>query len=85
MGDLKFGRTVHSLTKLLRMYDCSLQFVAPNQLAMPDEYIWPADKIYQDLNEALDNSDVLYVTRVQKERMQAPKILTFLMLSQLII
>lgn len=70
MGDLKFGRTVHSLTKLLRMYNCRLQFVAPNQLAMPDEYIWPGDKIYQDLNEAIDNSDVLYVTRVQKERMQ---------------
>ncbi|MEK9848857.1 MAG: aspartate carbamoyltransferase, partial [Rhodospirillaceae bacterium] len=70
MGDLKFGRTVHSLTKLLRMYDCKLQFVAPSQLAMPDEYIWPADNIYEDLNEAIESSDVLYVTRVQKERMQ---------------
>ncbi len=68
MGDLKFGRTVHSLTKLLRMYDSRMRFVAPAALAMPSEYVWPADAQFTDLDDVIADSDVLYVTRVQTER-----------------
>jgi aspartate carbamoyltransferase len=69
MGDLKHGRTVHSLVKLLRLYDVRFNFVSPAELRMPAEYIRPeTDHEIVDLNVAIDRTDVLYVTRVQKER-----------------
>ncbi len=68
MGDLKYGRTVHSLTKLLRMYDARLNFVSPDSLRMPPEYLTAADEEYGELSEVIADTDVLYVTRVQKER-----------------
>lgn len=68
MGDLKHGRTVHSLSKLLRAWDVKLKFVSPPELGMPSEYLRPGDEEVFDLNEVLKNTDVLYVTRVQKER-----------------
>jgi aspartate carbamoyltransferase len=70
MGDLKHGRTVHSLTKLLRMYDARLRFVSPPELRMPAEYLRDGDEQHDDLDAAIEDSDVLYVTRVQRERMQ---------------
>ena len=69
IGDLKFGRTVHSLTKLLRMYNTEMYFVAPKELAMPLEYVCSQDKHFDNLDEIIEDTDVLYVTRVQKERM----------------
>jgi len=69
IGDLKFGRTVHSLTKLLRMYDTKMHFVAPKELAMPMDYLHPQDLHFDHLDEVIEDTDVLYVTRVQKERM----------------
>lgn len=68
MGDLKYGRTVHSLTKLLRLYDARLRFVSPPELGMPADYGRPGDEHYVDLGDAIRDTDVLYVTRVQKER-----------------
>ncbi len=68
MGDLKFGRTVHSLTKLLRMYGARLRFVSPETLAMPAEYLRDGDECHADLDAVIADSDVLYVTRVQTER-----------------
>lgn len=68
MGDLKYGRTVHSLTKLLRMYDVRLNFVSPDSLRMPPEYRTAADAEFGELSEVIADTDVLYVTRVQKER-----------------
>lgn len=68
MGDLKHGRTVHSLTKLLRLYDARLRFVSPPELGMPAEYLRQGDAEYVDLGDAIRDTDVLYVTRVQKER-----------------
>ncbi len=68
MGDLKYGRTVHSLTKLLRMYGARLNFVSPDSLRMPPEYLTAADAEYGDLADVIADTDVLYVTRVQKER-----------------
>jgi len=74
VGDLKYGRTVHSLAQALAHFGCSFYFVAPPALAMP-EYI--CDELtelgidYQlvdDLEQVLPELDVLYMTRVQKER-----------------
>ena len=68
MGDLKFGRTVHSLSKLLRLYDVKLRFVGPDELRLPREYRRDGDAEYSDLDDVIADTDVLYVTRVQKER-----------------
>lgn len=70
VGDLKYGRTVHSLAKILRHYDgVGLSFVAPEVIQMPAEYVQDGDQIYTELNDAiLTESDVIYDTRMQKER-----------------
>jgi carbamoyl-phosphate synthase/aspartate carbamoyltransferase/dihydroorotase/carbamoyl-phosphate synthase/aspartate carbamoyltransferase len=74
VGDLRFGRTVHSLTKLLLHFDVSLRFVSPEILRMPlsimnevrDAGIEARET--HDVADVIKNADVLYVTRVQKER-----------------
>ncbi|KAL7423432.1 Carbamoyl-phosphate synthase [Cryptotrichosporon argae] len=74
IGDLKNGRTVHSLVKLLSLYDVTLNFVSPPSLAMPESVKAEAARAGVKFSEhhALDavvaQSDVLYMTRVQKER-----------------
>ncbi|MEO1858176.1 MAG: aspartate carbamoyltransferase [Rubritalea sp.] len=72
VGDLKYGRTVHSLAKILRNYDgVTLDFVAPSVIQMPDEYIHESDIIHTDLTkEVLQTADVIYDTRMQKERFE---------------
>ena len=69
MGDLKHGRTVHSLVKLLRLYEVKINFVSPEELSMPGEYVQPDDTVTASLDDVLATTDVLYVTRVQRERM----------------
>lgn len=71
MGDLKHGRTVHSLARLLRLYDVKINFVSPTELRMPADLVLPADRQVATLDEVLTGTDVLYVTRVQKERFEA--------------
>jgi aspartate carbamoyltransferase len=74
LGDLKFGRTVHSLSRLLTLYEVNLNYVSPDILRMPEEIITELDekgvsqKEYSALEPVLPETDVLYVTRVQKER-----------------
>ncbi|KAG0286966.1 hypothetical protein BGZ98_004864, partial [Dissophora globulifera] len=74
VGDLKNGRTVHSLVKLLAYYHVTLNFVSPKSLGMPEEVKAELTKAgvafreYTDLNAVIAESDVVYVTRVQKER-----------------
>ncbi len=75
LGDLKYGRTVHSLSRLLSLYDVKLNYLAPDILKMPREIIAELDdkkNIQQEefttLETVLPYTDVLYVTRVQKER-----------------
>ena len=74
IGDLKNGRTVHSLVTLLCLYSVRLNFVSPVELAMPATVVSAARKagvpVYQceSLEEVLAETDVLYVTRVQRER-----------------
>jgi aspartate carbamoyltransferase len=75
LGDLKHGRTVHSLARLLAMHNIRLNYVSPEQLAMPEEIVQELDgKVEQhaarDVREVIGESDVLYVTRVQKEHFE---------------
>ncbi|GAA5900006.1 hypothetical protein JCM6882_007023 [Rhodosporidiobolus microsporus] len=74
VGDLKNGRTVHSLVKLLSLYSVSLIFVAPPSLSMPESVKAEAEKAgipileTTSLASVIGKTDVLYVTRVQQER-----------------
>lgn len=74
LGDLKYGRTVHSLARLLSLYNVSLHYVSPDILRMPTEIIAELKEKgipqveHSTLDEAVPKTDVLYVTRVQKER-----------------
>jgi len=73
-GDLKYGRTVHSLCQALKRWDCGFAFVSPPSLAMPEyitEELEAAGCRYQilpDLETAVEWADILYMTRVQRER-----------------
>mgnify|MGYP005838922479 CR=1 FL=1 len=74
LGDLKYGRTVHSLAKLLSLFDVKLNYVSPESLRMPADLIQQigargvAQSEHTDLNDVLSMTDILYVTRIQKER-----------------
>lgn len=74
VGDLKYGRTVHTLVELLSLYDLGLRLVSPESLKMPADIVSNLKErglevIETDnLVEAAADSDLLYVTRIQKER-----------------
>ena len=74
IGDLKYGRTVHSLAQALGMFDAKMSFVSPNELKMPKEILHDLEKcnvkFYETnkVKDIIDEVDVLYVTRIQKER-----------------
>ena len=74
VGDLKYGRTVHSLVKALTHFNPTIYFVAPKILQMPSYLIDDLDKnnikyeILEDFRDCLDKIDVFYMTRIQKER-----------------
>lgn len=76
LGDLKYGRTVHSLARLLSLYKVKINYVSPAILRMPPEIIAEIaekgvpQKEYETLDPVLPATDVLYVTRVQKERFE---------------
>lgn len=75
VGDLKYGRTVHSLIQAMRHFNPTFHFIAPDELKMPDEY-----KVYcrkqgirfvehKDFTaQTIADADILYMTRVQRER-----------------
>ena len=75
VGDLKYGRTVHSLIMAMRHFNPTFHFIAPKELAMPEEY-----KLYckehgirfeeheEFTPDVIAHADILYMTRVQKER-----------------
>ena len=73
LGDLKYGRTVHSLARLLSLYSVHINYIAPEILRMPKEILdelprTMAQVEYDTIDPVLAQTDVLYVTRVQKER-----------------
>lgn len=74
VGDLKYGRTVHSLIMAMSHFNPTFKFIAPEELKMPDEY-----KVFckkhnipftesTELNDNFNDADILYMTRVQRER-----------------
>jgi aspartate carbamoyltransferase len=78
LGDLKYGRTVHSLARLLSLFKVRINYVSPEILRMPREVM---DEVgakgipqaeFNSLEKVLAETDVLYVTRVQKERFEDP-------------
>jgi len=78
LGDLKYGRTVHSLARLLSLFKVRINYVSPEILRMPREVM---DEVagkgirqaeFDSLEKILPETDVLYVTRVQKERFEDP-------------
>lgn len=75
VGDLKFGRTVHSLSLACAHFDMRLFFVSPEQLALPDEISRSLKKqgikfsFHRSIEEVLSKVDILYMTRIQKERL----------------
>lgn len=80
LGDLKYGRTVHSLARIMSLFsNVKINYVSPDILKMPQEVM---DEVaekgipqaeYGTLTEVLSQTDVLYVTRVQKERFENPE------------
>ena len=76
VGDLKYGRTVHSLSRLLALYGAKLNYVSPDILQMPDDVVQEltargaAQNVGANIDAVLPETDVLYVTRVQKERFE---------------
>ncbi len=80
VGDLKYGRTVHSLARLLTLFDVRINYVSPDLLQMPADIMeeihqkGTPQSVYNSLDPVLAESDVLYVTRVQKERFTDPEV-----------
>ena len=74
VGDLKYGRTVHSLAQALALFNCKFYFIAPEALAMPDYICEQLDahgieyQLAASIEEVVPELDILYMTRVQKER-----------------
>jgi aspartate carbamoyltransferase catalytic subunit len=74
LGDLKYGRTVHSLAYALSLFQANLTFVSPETLKMPKEVIHECKEFgvepvsTSNLEKAIKEADVLYATRIQRER-----------------
>ncbi len=78
VGDLKYGRTVHSLLQAMSKFNTTFYFISPEELKMPDTYKIQLDKIGLDYHEGNDltkflaEADIIYMTRVQQERFTDP-------------
>jgi aspartate carbamoyltransferase catalytic subunit len=78
VGDLKYGRTVHSLVMAMSRWNATFNFISPEELKMPDEYKIYLDnlglKYYEhiDFTDIITKADIIYMTRVQKERFSDP-------------
>ena len=78
VGDLKYGRTVHSLLMAMSKFRTTFNFIAPDELKMPDEYKLFLDSLglryfeHRDFTDIISEADIIYMTRVQKERFSDP-------------
>jgi aspartate carbamoyltransferase catalytic subunit len=78
VGDLKYGRTVHSLLQALSLFRTTFTFVSPQELRMPNEYKqYLSDRgiVYtetESMEEHIASADIIYMTRVQRERFRDP-------------
>jgi aspartate carbamoyltransferase catalytic subunit len=71
LGDLRYGRTVHSLAEALSRFDNEMHFISPDILRMPDSVTSELKNTWEEheeLKTVLGKLDVLYVTRIQRER-----------------
>ncbi|MDR2065957.1 MAG: aspartate carbamoyltransferase [Prevotellaceae bacterium] len=74
IGDLKYGRTVHSLLMAMSHFNTKFKFIAPAELQMPVEYKNHLDRLglkyseHTELTENIGDADIIYMTRVQRER-----------------
>jgi aspartate carbamoyltransferase catalytic subunit len=78
VGDLKYGRTVHSLIMAMSKFRTTFNFISPDELKVPDEYKLYLDNLglkyfeHKDFTEIISRADIIYMTRVQKERFSDP-------------
>jgi len=78
VGDLKYGRTVHSLLMAMSQFQATFYFVSPDELKMPEEYKYYLDCLglkyteQKEFNINIETADIIYMTRVQKERFSDP-------------
>ena len=80
VGDLKYGRTIHSLIEGMQPFSPRFIFVAPKELALPEEYrsycrehSIPFEEVTEFTSEVIAEADILYMTRVQRERFSDPE------------
>ena len=80
VGDLKYGRTIHSLIEGMQPFSPRFIFVAPEELALPEEYRSycrehniPFEEVTEFTSEVIAEADILYMTRVQRERFSDPE------------
>jgi aspartate carbamoyltransferase catalytic subunit len=78
VGDLKYGRTVHSLLMAMSQFRTTFHFISPDELKMPEEYKYYLNclglKYYEqkEFGRNIESADIIYMTRVQKERFSDP-------------
>jgi aspartate carbamoyltransferase catalytic subunit len=78
VGDLKYGRTVHSLMMAMSRWNTTFNFISPEELKMPDEFKQYLDNLglkyyeHNDFTDIISKADIIYMTRVQKERFSDP-------------
>ncbi len=78
IGDLKYGRTVHSLIMAMSKFNTTYYFISPDELKIPNEYKIYLNNLglkyyeYKEFYDIVPNADIIYMTRVQKERFSDP-------------
>jgi aspartate carbamoyltransferase catalytic subunit len=78
VGDLKYGRTVHSLLMAMSQFNTTFHFISPEELKMPEEYKILLRALglkyyeHKDFTDIIAEADIIYMTRVQKERFSDP-------------
>ncbi len=78
VGDLKYGRTVHSLLMAMSHFNTTFNFISPVELKIPEEYKIFLDKKglkyyeHRDFSEIVSEADIMYMTRIQRERFSDP-------------
>lgn len=78
VGDLKYGRTVHSLMMAMSRWNATFNFISPDELKMPDEFKLYLDNLglkyyeHSDFTDIISKADIIYMTRVQRERFSDP-------------
>ncbi len=75
VGDLKYSRTVHSLIRALRLFNATIYLVSPESLRLPEDFVDELGDVVEtdQISEVINDVNVVYVTRIQKERFPDPE------------